>query len=131
MSENRENMSSETPRAESPAAAFVDLEATIQELHTTEAWQRGKAAKRLNTFPNFRVSLMALKAGASLGEHRNPGRVSIQTIAGNVRVVADGKTFPSPPGSIIFLDRNVPHDVQAVEESAFLVTVALEEPPRG
>jgi hypothetical protein len=36
---------------------------------------------------------------------------------------ADGKLFDLPQGKILVLDR-VTHDVEAIEESAFLLTVA-------
>jgi hypothetical protein len=37
---------------------------------------------------------------------------------------ADGKLFDLPQGKILVLDRAITHDVEAIEERAFLLTVA-------
>jgi hypothetical protein len=36
----------------------------------------------------------------------------------------DGRDIDLPAGHVLALDRAVPHDVQAVEDSAFLLTIA-------
>lgn len=113
--------------AEFQRAALVDLDAETSSLHALGAWGRGKSAKRLTQFPNFRVNLIALKAGSSLGEHHNPGRVSIQPVSGHIRVRAEGAWLDVPVGKLVVLDRDVLHDVEALEESAFLVTVAFDD----
>lgn len=129
MSRTNEDVPVSTPSAvESAGATAVNLDSEIAQLYETEVWQqRGRAAKRLTSFRSFRVTLLALKAGISLGEHHNAGRVTVQTIRGRVHVKAGGKTFDLPPERLVVLDRDVPHDVEAVEESAFLVSVAFED----
>jgi hypothetical protein len=42
----------------------------------------------------------------------------------HIRMHADGKLFDLPQGKILVLDRAITHDVEAIEESAFLLTVA-------
>jgi hypothetical protein len=39
----------------------------------------------------------------------------------------DDKLFDLPQGKMLVLDRAVTHDVEAVEESAFLLTVAYPQ----
>lgn len=75
-------------------------------------------------YDDFRVVLTALKAGARLPGHQTEGRISIQTVAGHVQVRAQGRTFDLPTGTLLALDQSVPHDVAALEESAFLLTIA-------
>ena len=125
-SESRDS-ATHAPTSDVPDAMSIDLAQEIEQLHTADAWQRGRSAKRLTHFRNLRVTLFALKAGVRLGEHHNAGRVTVQTIRGRVRVTASGRTFELPPARLVVLDRNVPHDVEAVEESAFLVSVAFED----
>ncbi len=67
---------------------------------------------------------MALESGAQLAEHQTKGRISIHTIAGHIVVRADGRTFDLPVGTLLTLDEGLPHDVEALEESAFLLTIA-------
>jgi hypothetical protein len=44
---------------------------------------------------------------------------------------AADKTFDLPPGRVLVLDRAVPHDVEALVDSAFLLTVAHPETNRS
>jgi quercetin dioxygenase-like cupin family protein len=75
--------------------------------------------------------LTALKMGARLRPHRTRGWVSIDVIQGLLRVRAAAAELDVPAGHILVLDRNEPHAVEAVEDSAFVLTVAgLDQPTR-
>jgi len=50
-------------------------------------------------------------------------RISIQTVA-DIQLRAQGRTFDLPTGSLLALDQGLSHDVEALEESAFLLTIA-------
>lgn len=65
-----------------------------------------------------------MKANTHIPEHHNPGRICVQTVFRNIRMHADGKLFDLPQGKILVLDRAITHDVEAIEESALLLTVA-------
>lgn len=101
-----------------------DLINEIELLRHADAWQTGTNRKPIVRFPDFRISLTALKAGAKIELHQNPGRISVQTIDGHIRMHAGGRTFDLPRGRVLVLDRSVPHDVEALNDSAFLLTVA-------
>lgn len=49
---------------------------------------------------------------------------SIHVLAGHIKVRAGERTFDLPAGRLLALDQGVPHDVEAVEERAFLLTIA-------
>ena len=68
--------------------------------------------------------LTALRPGARLQEHQAAGWVVIQTISGRVRLAGLGQSVDFPGGHLVALEPNVAHDVEALEESIFLVTVA-------
>ena len=112
------------------AAPFLefDLARELEQLHGEPEWNSGQNAKTLVKYDDFRVVLTALKARARLPEHQTKGRISIQTVAGHILVRAEGRTFDQPAGSLLALDHNLRHDVEALEESAFLITIAW---PRG
>ena len=75
-------------------------------------------------FDDFRIVLMtAARAGAGAG-HQTKGRISIQTVAGRVLVRAEGRRFDLQTGALLALDQGLSHEVEAVEDSAFLVTTA-------
>jgi quercetin dioxygenase-like cupin family protein len=112
-----------TPPMAAPFLEF-DLIRELEQLHGERDWNRGQNAKTLVKYDDFRVVLIALKAGARLPGHQNKGRISIQTVAGHILVRAEGRTFDLPAGTLLTLDQNLPHDVEALEESAFLLTIA-------
>jgi len=72
----------------------------------------------------FRLVLTALKTGARLREHRTPGWVSIHAMTGHLRVRTAGCEMDLAAGHVLVLARDEPHEVEALEESAFLLTVA-------
>jgi len=108
------------------ASAYLEFDLTreIEQLHHEPAWSSGQNAKTLVKYDDFRVVLTALKARAHLPGHQTEGRISIHTVAGHIQVRAQGRTFELPVGSLLTLDRNLPHDVEALKESAFLLTIA-------
>jgi quercetin dioxygenase-like cupin family protein len=65
-----------------------------------------------------------MKAGSRIPDHQTEGRISIQTIRGRIVVRATGRTFDLPDGGLLALDRGLRHDVEALEDSAFLLTIA-------
>jgi quercetin dioxygenase-like cupin family protein len=107
----------------------LDIEQELSALHQTDAWQQtGISRKSLMHYPDFRISLIAVKAGRRIEEHHNSGRISVQPVVGHIRMQAVGKLFDLPKGRILVLDRAVSHDVEAIGgDSAFLLTVALPE----
>jgi quercetin dioxygenase-like cupin family protein len=70
--------------------------------------------------------LVVLRAGGRMAEHRAAGRISVQALAGHVRLHTAGTNVDLPVGRLVSLERDVPHDVEAVEESAFLLTIAWQ-----
>lgn len=104
-----------------------DLAHEVARLHEESVWQRGdRNAKILVKERDFRVVLIALRAGARMEEHRAAGRISVQTLRGHLRLHAQGERVDLPVGRLVSLERDVPHDVEALDESAFLLTIAWQ-----
>ena len=101
-----------------------DIARELQQLHLEPGWQSGQNAKTLVKYDGLRIVLIALKAGSRIPEHHTEGQVSRQTIVGHIQVRADGRSFELRPGGLLALDQGLPHDVEALEESAFLLTIA-------
>lgn len=101
-----------------------DLVAEAARLRTQAPWEaRGHNAVTLVKHEDFRVVLMALKADARIHQHKAHGRVSIHTLSGRIRLQIGGKDVDLPAGHLLTLDRDVAHDVHALEESRVLLTV--------
>jgi quercetin dioxygenase-like cupin family protein len=105
-----------------------NLEEEIRQLEAEPGWQAGHTAKTIAKYPDFRVVLVVMKAGAQLVRHRTAGRISIQACRGSIRLLFSGafenETVNMSAGDLVMLDREVAHDVAAVTNSAFLLTIA-------
>ncbi len=107
----------------SPFRSF-DLKSELHRLRTEDhPWQAGRNAKILVKYPDFRILLVGLHPGSHLAEHRAPGAISVQTISGHVLIRAAGRVFDLPEGQMLTLEREIPHDLEALAESAVLVTI--------
>lgn len=110
-----------------PSSEF-SLDRELKELYGDAEWEsRGIARKVLIRYPNFQITLRAMKAGTRIPDHHNPGRICVHTLRGHIRMHADGKLFDLPQGKMLVLDRAITHDVEATQESVFLLTVAYPE----
>lgn len=101
-----------------------DIANEIELQHHADAWRTGISRKRLVRFSDFRISLTAMKASAKIELHQDPGRISVQIVDGHIRMHAGDRTFDPPKGKVLVLDRAVPYDLEALADSAFLLTVA-------
>ncbi len=101
-----------------------DLRSQVELLRSEEAYAHGHNSKTLAKYPDFRVVLTVIKAGASIHAHTAAGRISVQAIMGHIRMHVGEKLLDLPAGRLLVLDKNVRHDVQAVDDSAFVLTVA-------
>ena len=117
--ENRRHpQSMDTPYLE------FDIARELQQLHLEPGWQPGQNAKTLVKYDGLRIVLIVLKAGSRIPEHHTEGQISIQTIVGHIQVRAEGRSFELRPGGLLALEQGLPHNVEALEESAFLLTIA-------
>jgi quercetin dioxygenase-like cupin family protein len=114
------------PHPQAMAAPYLefDLERELAMLRGEPAWRAGQNAKTLVKHEDFRVVLTILRAHARLPGHRTEGRISIHALTGHIQVKAQGRTFGLRSGGLLALDHGLPHDVEALEESAFLLTIA-------
>lgn len=114
------------PHAPSMADPFMelDLAAEVHRLKTETTWSKGQNARTLVKYDDLRVVLTALQAGERIPEHKTDGRISVHVLSGHIQVKASGRTFNLRVGGFLALDRAMPHEVEALEESAFLLTIA-------
>jgi quercetin dioxygenase-like cupin family protein len=99
-----------------------DLANEVDGIDATQS-THGHAAKTLVSYDNLRVVLIVLKTGSHIPSHRTEGCISIHALRGRIKVRAEKRTFDLEAGSLVALNHDIPHDVEALEDSAFLLTI--------
>ncbi len=108
---------------EGPYLTF-DLAQEAERLRHEPAWVSGRNSRTMLKHSDLRLVLIVLRAKHGMQEHHTDANISVQTVAGHIRVRAGGKTFDLPAGNLLAIERGLPHDVEAVEDSTFLLTLA-------
>ena len=102
----------------------------LEELHRLKDepnWKGGKRTITLTKQAGLRVVLVALLAGGTLDQHLAAGALTLQVLEGRLRLAAGGETRTLLPNELLVLEPALPHEVQAEDASAFLLTLA--QPP--
>jgi quercetin dioxygenase-like cupin family protein len=93
-----------------------------------EAARRAAAGRAAHTAVGghehvMRQTVIALLAGRSLAEHVNPGEATVYVLRGRVRLATDVASWEGRHGDLIVVPAG-PHSLEAIEDSAVLLTVA-------
>jgi quercetin dioxygenase-like cupin family protein len=104
----------------------IGLERELKQLRRADSWQRetGRSSKTLAKYPDFRIVLILMKSGTRMRQHRAEGRISIQQLKGRLRIHLAERNLDLSAGHLLVLDCGVLHDVEALEESALLLTIS-------
>ncbi len=92
----------------------------------------GESLRRAETLvktDRLRVVLVTMKQGATLHDHTAPGPITIQALQGRIRVSVNDDVHEMASGTMIAIEANTIHAVEAVEDGAFLLTISW--PPRA
>ena len=81
------------------------------------------AATTILKRPGIRVVLVALRAGGRMPEHHQDSPIAVQVLAGHIRFGVEGQSLDLSPGHLVGLADSLPHQILALEESAFLLTI--------
>lgn len=102
----------------------------LDKLKAAPSWQResARSAETLVKYKEFRIVLVRMKPGSYMSHHRAEGPISIHALQGKIRVhLSEDRMEDLKPGDLLTLERCLEHDVEALEESAFLLTIAWPE----
>jgi quercetin dioxygenase-like cupin family protein len=107
----------------------VDLHQLSADLLERAAGDRARRAA--STLPQpvegLRQTLIALLAGAELGEHESPGPASLLVLRGRIRLVAGDETVELAANEFSPLPARR-HSLHADEDSVVLLSIAVPEP---
>lgn len=106
----------------------VDIRAEIARLKSEPAWAANdRHGSSLVKGDGINVALMMLKKGAKLQEHHTRAPITVQVIDGRINFTAKSKAQLVIAGMVVALDRGIEHSIEAVEESALVLTVGGEQ----
>lgn len=106
-----------------PLVSFA-TEQEIAKLKASDQWRReSRAALTLVKNSAVTIVLLALHAGAVLKEHHAEGPITVAVLEGAIRFRASGEERVLRRGGLLALGHAIQHEVEALEESAFVLTV--------
>jgi quercetin dioxygenase-like cupin family protein len=86
-----------------------------------------RSAKTLAKSGSLRLTLIVLEANATMEPESVAGGASLQVLDGHLRVQMDGQMHELRTGQVAVFGENLREPIQAIEQSAFIVTVAWPE----
>lgn len=109
------------------ALSTFDLKSTLGEIKAQEAWRKGeRSAKTLIKDHRQRITLVALHGGTKVPAHQANGSISVQMLEGKMKFSTPLRTVTLEKGQILTLYSKIQHSMDALEDCAFLLTLALE-----
>lgn len=122
-----EGSSQTTERSLDRPVMTLDLPAILGSMKQEASWRTGRRnAMTLVKQPIFRVVLVALQAGAEIGAHETEGPITVQAIEGRLAVHVGADEFVLGAGQLLILRSGLRHSIHALDDSAFLLTLAAE-----
>jgi quercetin dioxygenase-like cupin family protein len=101
-----------------------DLDVERKKLLAQPAYEKsGQASTTLVKEADFRVVLICLRTTGRMEKHKSSGPVSIQPIDGRLRLVLPDRTSVLTFGDLLVLESGIVHDVEAIEDTTFLLTI--------
>jgi quercetin dioxygenase-like cupin family protein len=104
--------------------AQFDLLQEIADSEQKKPWQSGHFAKTLFKKHDFRVVLITMENAARMKEHHADGTISVHVLKGQIRFTVHGRPHDLKSGNLITLGASIRHEVEALEDSAFLLTIS-------
>jgi quercetin dioxygenase-like cupin family protein len=98
-----------------------EVDSLRQDLEHTSG---GRAAKTLAKTEGLRITLVLIRKDVEMNPEATAGGASIEVLAGRLRVQAGGEPWDVGTGELIALADNLRERITALEETAFLLTVA-------
>jgi quercetin dioxygenase-like cupin family protein len=114
-------------RADRPVAVpllHVRLAEQLERFKQEPTWRTsGRDAITLTKEPALRLVLMLLSKGTKLSEHKAAGSLVLHVLSGSVIFRTGGRTEIVGVGELIVLEAAIEHELEAVEDSACLLTL--------
>jgi quercetin dioxygenase-like cupin family protein len=104
--------------------AQFDVMREIADSEAKKPWESGHYAKTLFKKSDLRIVLISMEKNARIKDHHVDGTISVQVLNGLIRFTVQGSAHDLSPVNVLALGASIKHQVEALEDSAFLLTVA-------
>lgn len=102
----------------------VRLAEQLERFKQESTWRTsGRDAITLTKEPALRLVLMRLSKGTKLAEHKAAGPLVLHVLSGSVIFRTGSRTETVRDGELIVLESAIEHEVEAVEDTACLLTL--------
>ena len=111
------------------AKALFDAKSTaeINLLDATPIVPDGTVSKPILDCGSLRQIVFAMDAGQKISEHRAPFVATVHVLDGRLSFAVDGKQRELGPNDWLVMPPDAPHDLDAIEPTRFLLTLAKEQ----
>lgn len=118
----------EGTRALNQEMLTFDTDALISQIKSEDAWSRSDR-NSLTIFKNDSLCMVivGLHPEAAMKKHSATGAITVQVLQGAIIFETLNQKSELTRGKMIALPAGIPHQVYAVEESFFLLTLALQK----
>lgn len=101
-----------------------ELAAQIEELRGDESYVRtGRIGRTLVKEGALRLTLTVLAEGTEVGTHHAVAPMTLQVLEGRLRYRVEGEEFRLGAGELLFFGPGHAEDIQALEDTAMLLTI--------
>ncbi|HCY74761.1 MAG TPA: cupin domain-containing protein [Ignavibacteriales bacterium] len=102
----------------------LSLDKEIKKLKKEPSWINGdRNAVTLQKNSSLRVVLISMRKGAALLEHKVEGPITLLVLSGRINFLAKKESVKIKANELVVLEKTIPHDVRALEDSTFLLTI--------
>jgi quercetin dioxygenase-like cupin family protein len=110
-------------RLDQPMMAFAVAEEISKINADQRSTNKGKRSTVLAKNEHLRIVLAVLSRGEALQEHETEGQITVSVVQGAIRFNALNERISLGAGGLLTLQPGIRHSVEALEDSAFVITV--------
>ena len=127
MEEKSNEATSQRPRGSRILdATLVDINLNVltTQVRNEQVW-KDNDRNALTVFKSngMRIVLIALHKGAQMDTHTADGMISVQVLEGKMSFTTGERSIEMGKGQMLAMHKGVPHQVLAMEETIFLLTL--------
>jgi len=112
---------------DAPLLTF-DIPTLLAQLKNEDLWRTGKRnAMTLLRDHRLRMVLIVMHVSTAIPSHQAESPLSVQVIEGRLQVRTDAEPVTLKKGQMLALQAGIRHEIEALEESALLLTLATSQ----